>query len=808
MSLIKTAVFLASRFDEFAELRSKLKERIANYPVVQLAPIDLNDGNVSHRPPLVECLGFVRRSDFMILLLGDTYGSQAPKTNKSFTHLEYEEAIRESASTRVLVFGVGENYRGGRINYSNDERLASWQKQLEENHTVGFFDPETNIDDIAKSIFERLLAALYEMRFGALSVEDREGVPDDVFDAIEDESLLDDTEVKALEERNSRGPSLIDDRLRIKTTLEAITQPAAVAALEQREEAQQALDIGEYGVAIKHLKRALEFKPLELNSNYWLANLYVALGRKEKATEAIEMAVRAGRIAERDEMPYRAAAAYITAARAARLADHPDEALNFARQSVDIAPRFARAHIELARQHALQNESKPSLDAIRQAFALYPKSLRVIFGDPVFRSMRKDIDYLIQGIKAKISRDVTDLTNVESIISELSGGSVVILNTEGKTISQLIDCARQSSRRQYEMICKLIADAVNRIQDIKVNLNKSTAATKEQFKFKNPGVISIVKWLKQPGDIVQPNESIFMYKYNDSNKVKTWSSYYKGPVCIANRVDEDAVVSNYNPYIFEYVVSKDENYEPSPVQLLVKSISDAENDLTLSEYNLNRVEIKKQEAVNAKNTFVRGGITTPGTGRFIIGALLMLLGCALIYSGRYGYGFSSLIFGIFFVIVGYLNRGEYKTTLEKLVKYLIVIDEELKNCLEVVSQKKDQITLLNIEMSSLQLASESAKKIAIKALESFEAESLKKSGKLLSFPSVFGAKLGVVIRVSNGQLEQLKSDPSREIQILQDEHDWLSIENREKAKFRLMRVVENTPERLVLSFEHAYIDIN
>jgi len=48
----------------------------ANRPI---PPIDLNDGNVSHRPPLAECLGYVRRVEFMILLLGDTYGSLAPK---------------------------------------------------------------------------------------------------------------------------------------------------------------------------------------------------------------------------------------------------------------------------------------------------------------------------------------------------------------------------------------------------------------------------------------------------------------------------------------------------------------------------------------------------------------------------------------------------------------------------------------------------------------------------------------------------------------------------------------------------------
>jgi hypothetical protein len=54
-------------------LRKQLKELIANYPVVQLTPIDLSDGSDSDRPPLVECLGYVRRAEFMILLPGDTY---------------------------------------------------------------------------------------------------------------------------------------------------------------------------------------------------------------------------------------------------------------------------------------------------------------------------------------------------------------------------------------------------------------------------------------------------------------------------------------------------------------------------------------------------------------------------------------------------------------------------------------------------------------------------------------------------------------------------------------------------------------
>ncbi|WP_080484058.1 DUF4062 domain-containing protein [Burkholderia cenocepacia] len=111
--LIKKTVFLASRFEAFRELRAQLKQKITNYPHLNLSAIDLDDGRVNHYPPLMECLAHVRRSNYMILLLGDEYGGLAPGSSKSFTHVEYEEAVRDGAGTRVLVFCIGERYRGG-----------------------------------------------------------------------------------------------------------------------------------------------------------------------------------------------------------------------------------------------------------------------------------------------------------------------------------------------------------------------------------------------------------------------------------------------------------------------------------------------------------------------------------------------------------------------------------------------------------------------------------------------------------------------------------------------------------------------
>lgn len=807
MSLLKTAVFLASRFEEFAELRKQLKNLIANYPVVQLAPIDLNDGNVSHRPPLAECLGYVRRAEFMILLLGDTYGSLAPKADKSFTHIEYEEAIKEGSGTRVLVFGIGEHYRGGRIRYSENERLAGWQKQVEENHTLGFFDPETPVEAIAKAIFDRLLAALYEMRFGALSVDGRGDVPDELFDAIEDESLLDDAEVSALEERNAREPSLVDDRARFSNTLAALTQPAAVAALEQREEAQRALDIGEYGVAIRHLKRALEFKPLELISNYWLAQLYVALGRKEKAPEAMEMAVRAGRIAERDKLPYRASAAYMIAARAARLAGHSDEALGFAKQAVEVAPRFARAHIELARQCALSRESKGALEAIRKAFELYPRSLREVFGDPVFRPMRKEIDTLVQELKAKIARDVADLVRIEGEIANLAGKSAVNISLEGKTISQLIEAGRQSSRRQYEYVCALVDEADQKIQEIRAQAPKLPPATQEMLRFNRPGRARIVEWFKQPGEVIQPEEAVFSFHYEGSTKIVPWSLRGRAAVRMTARTGNNGTwVSSDNPYLFEHIPASVQITEPSRVQKLLETIESTEKNVEAAGERLAKVRAQKEKTEQSRNSFQRQGVAIPGMGILLTSVVGALAGFLFLYFGHWGYGVLLIGVAAFFANIGNTRRNAYRSKLLALEQSLGQIEHELGQCVDAATQEEQKLISLRNELTTIEAACEDAKARARGAVERFEGVSLRKGGRLLPFPSIFGARVGDVVRVFDQQLDQIKNESSREIELRNDLHEWLIGDSKVKAKARLLRVIEESPERLVLSHLHAYFD--
>src|SRR5690606_10022130 len=191
--------------------------------------------------------------------------------------------------------------------------------------------------------------------------------------------------------------------------LEALLQPAAVAAQEQREEAARAISLRDYGLAVSHLKRAVEFKPLDMRSNYWLAQLYISLGRKDKLAEAEELADRAARIAAHDDLRVRAAAAYMLAARAALGADRREEGLRYATQAVEEAPWFARAHVELARQQVASGLIEQAVESIRTAYRSHSGSLKEVYGDPAFRSIRGRINALVGELKARLRGTVEKL---------------------------------------------------------------------------------------------------------------------------------------------------------------------------------------------------------------------------------------------------------------------------------------------------------------------------------------------------------------------------------------------------------------
>lgn len=462
MMLNGKTVFLASRFEVFKELRAQLKQIITSYPHLNLSVVNLDDGRVNHYPPLVECLAYVRRSSYMILLLGDEYGGLAPDSTKSFTHLEYEEAVRDGAGTRVLVFGIGERYRGGQIQFADpDTPLGQWQREIDRRHTIGFVEPDIPVEQIAQRILYAFLAAHYAMEFGQIQYEP-EGQHRDLFDAIVDGKALDDSDVTALEFRDTgqAGSSLLDDAPQCPGPLAALLQPAAIAAYEQRAEARRALELADYGCAVGHLQRALAHRPLDLMSNFWLALLYVNLGRKPDCENAKELSERAARIALNVGSPYRAAASYMLAARARQITGHPEEALIYAQQAADTAPRYAKARIELARNLIATGNTVRAMVEIGEAAKRFFPSLREVFVDPIFLPVRAQTNEMIETLRRELLDGAVRIVMTERKLATMVGESATGFLPEDTPRRRVIEVARASVGRQLEWVRDLVGQAM------------------------------------------------------------------------------------------------------------------------------------------------------------------------------------------------------------------------------------------------------------------------------------------------------------------------------------------------------------
>lgn len=94
------------------------------------------------------------------------------------------------------------------------------------------------------------------------------------------------------------------------TTKSTGWNPSTRRPHEQREETDRAIRLGEYGLAMQHLRQILTLRPLVLKSNYWLAQLLLSMGGMDKLGHVMELGERAARIATDESLPIRAASGY------------------------------------------------------------------------------------------------------------------------------------------------------------------------------------------------------------------------------------------------------------------------------------------------------------------------------------------------------------------------------------------------------------------------------------------------------------------------------------------------------------------
>jgi tetratricopeptide (TPR) repeat protein len=795
MAILKTAVFLASRFDEFNLLRVELKRKISDYTRVDFTPIDLNDGRVSHRPPLIECLANVRRSEFMILLMGDSYGECAPNHNKSFTHLEYLEAIREGSNTRVLVFCIGDSYKDRRITYSKVASMAKWQRQLQKRHTIGFIDSKTEIQDMAEKIFHHLLEVLYDIRFGQVSViyDEEYGDTIGIMDANSESVVMDDTEVARLTEINAsaKGLSITDEADKYQTTFDMLKHPNAIAALEHQREADLAIELADYAAAISHLKRALKLKPLDLMSNYWLARLYVALEYKHKYREIIELLERAIRIAKLKQADVRISACYQIAARAAIMVGKLEEAEDYAKASVDVASFYSRSFIELARVQVLRGNKEEAVSNIKEAFDRYSPSLREVIGDPAFYPVRNEIDGLLQRIKANLRRKTTSLCEAEQRLSLILGQECNHRDVnEKRTIPALIHLARESIKNQHEYLVDIVTQCKTRweremIEENWDGIKKTTVC----FEFSFPSSVTITHWLKKSGEIVEPKGAVFRFVFEGNSKERTWVWRGSESIKICDIFkNAQSVFNQNNATLFDFI----------PADAWPNRI----NKLSYAKAQLEELEQKQNQinrALEEQKKILQDLLNKARPVKEILFAVI-LASIIFVFFHYNGWGIVGIVLAVYVLYAIGKDANKAKHSKIEPVKRKIQ-----QNKLEI--EKLDEIlSSLPNKIEELQSMEKEVQALTDKVIELFSNSLLTKS-QLVPFGNLTTAKNHDIVRTSMANIERYQNQFEKKVDIEDDippylEHLRVYIER----DYFLAKIKSVTPDAIVISVAEAYID--
>ncbi|MEY2935395.1 MAG: hypothetical protein RL033_6144 [Pseudomonadota bacterium] len=450
MGVYKSEVFIASRFGEFRALRERLCRQIGQSK--HMSPIDLDDGHARHLPPLAECLARVRGAELTILLVGDSYGEKAPGREKSFTHLAYDETMREGSRTRVLVFRI----RRGSVSAIEHAVLTSWLEELADKHTIATLNAADDPEVLAAEVMKHLHACLYDVRFEEVSDEhDAEpvGSTDAETEAVDDSDnhSLDPTDGLARGAAESEEPETIE-------VGKEVCHPAALAALEQREEAERAIALHELGIAIQHARRALELRPLDGAASLLLARLYVVTGRRDRLHEATSLAERAARIFRHAQLPYRAAGAYLWAARAASERDDTVAAHDYVDGAESLQPGYAGARLERARICCREGDARRAFDCVQEAFQLHTGSLWDALRDPHLRLIRGALRRLVQEQELSWRAEVDSLLGVERKLCALSGQSPAPESEPAPVagLQRLRRCGRDSIARQRELVARVV----------------------------------------------------------------------------------------------------------------------------------------------------------------------------------------------------------------------------------------------------------------------------------------------------------------------------------------------------------------
>jgi hypothetical protein len=402
MATQQLEIFLSSRFAEFSELRAALKEQIQTWlgGAFELKVIDLNDELARSKPPRAVCAELVKRSDVVLLLLGDTYGACAPGMDISHTHLEYRAAKEAARQIPVIAAMLSDEPAQGDAAPEIEPRMQAFRKEVLDAMTPTFLRRDEPLAEqafrLVKSLHVLLVEHLESQREGGIEA-DLTGSDDDSEDRPIHASHL--YKLEAQKQQNSPEYE-ISKRLAYEIQPES---KAAIEAHEQRLLADRARAMGETAMSLTHLTRSLHAVPLQPTVQYERAMMLAKprASRKE-LQEAKAQLTQCERVFRRLSLPFWRSASLIGLAKVHLLIDAADVATAVAlAEQANEAPAympnfdFRRAGYEHARLLMLDNQREKALSVLSRLSRVAKSYLMMAHRDAAFAVCRRDIDALL-----------------------------------------------------------------------------------------------------------------------------------------------------------------------------------------------------------------------------------------------------------------------------------------------------------------------------------------------------------------------------------------------------------------------------
>lgn len=588
-------IFIASRFGEFAGLRNALTKNINSNRKPQLKVINLDDGAVTSFPPLKECLFHVKSSNFFILLLGDEYGTTPSGYDKSYTHLEYEEAYKNELDISILVFCIGDSYDNKQICYSNNPVMSKWQKDLEDRHTIGFFPKPTcekEVEHLAEKITYQLLNTIYDRYFGQIIFSDEFYF--DNLDIDEDDIFGEENEIDKLENLD-RLRSYETSTSKMSKEEESYDYTTIVAPSK---EAKMAIELGEKAIAVKLFEKIIETRPLDILSNYWLAKLYLSVGGKKYLKKSLELSQRAAKISLLENSNIRASSAYQIASKAAAELGDFEEARIYADSAIEHAKNYARAYLQKARILIMQNQknSDEVKMLLEHAINIHSGVVFELFNDPIFKQYRELIKFLNEQYVQKQLNKFISIVEVENKLITLSEIEGVVKRPIPTNTKTFYETATESLKTQIyiiEALGKKYLQLLLEIGKSPYEEMQTPISVEARKYFEDP--TDIEYWNVSVGDIVNPEQKLFTYE-NSTGYSKSYYWLGKHPIRITEICESDYIMNG--DMLFKYVVPlNNENY-----QNLEQEVMEIEEELKETNSNIQRIQEKKGFLYNITST--------------------------------------------------------------------------------------------------------------------------------------------------------------------------------------------------------------